>query len=270
MIALSALLVWMAPAFAGSSAFPAAATVKTADGLTLQATYGQPAKPSVNGAVFVHMNGRSKEDWALVAEDCWRAGAYVITVDLRGMGSNVAKGATPVPPTPEDYLKMVEDVKAAVAFLRAKGVTHVTLVGAELGANLAINVAADDPAVVDVVLLSPGMTYKGVIATDAVKRYGPRAFYMAASQDDAYGFQSLTRLADLATGPKKVEVFDTAGKGTMMLNREPELQGNVVGWIGTHWTVAAVVEPKAPTTIVVKPSEGTLETTGPTGSPLPK
>lgn len=235
MIALSALLVWMAPVYAGS-AFPAAATVKTADGITLQASFGQPVKASDKGIVFVHMNGRSKEDWAMVADDCWRAGAYVVTIDLRGMGSNVAVGATPVPPTPEDYLKMVEDVKAAVAFLRTKGVTHVTLAGAELGANLVINVAADDATIVDVVLLSPGMSYKGVIATDAVKRYGNRALYMAASQDDPYGYQSVARLAELASGPNKIEVFDTAGKGTHMLNREPELEGNVVGWINTHWT----------------------------------
>lgn len=241
MNALSALLMWMAPVFA-ASAFPVAATVKTADGITLQASYGQPAKASVNGVVFVHMNGRSKEDWAMVADDCWRAGAYVVTIDLRGMGSNVAVGATPVPPTPEDYLKMVEDVKAAVAFLRTKGVTQVTLAGAELGANLVINVAADDAAIVDVVLLSPGMSYKGVIATDAVKRYGNRALYMAASQDDAYGYQSVARLAEFATGPNKIEVFDNAGKGTHMLNREPELEGNVVGWINTHWTSTTGLE----------------------------
>jgi len=270
MIGVLAVLTCALPAFAGTAAFPAATTLKTADGVTLQASYGQPAKASTNGVVFIPMNGRTKEDWAAVADNCWRAGAWVVTVDLRGMGANVPKGATAVPPTPEDFAKMHQDVEAAVAFLRSKGVTHVALAGAEVGANLVINVAADDPGVVDVVLLSPGMTYKGIIATDAVKRYGDRPFYMAASKDDAYGYQSLARLAELAVGTKKVEVFDTAGKGTAMLNREPELEGNVTGWLTTHWTVAAPAAPAAAPTIVVKPSDGTLETTGPTTVTPPK
>ena len=240
---LSTALLWCASlAFAGSP-FPTSTIVKTSDGLSLQASFGQPVKASPNGVVFVPANGRSKEDWVGVAEACWRSGTWVVAVDLRGMGANVAVGTTPAAATPDDYQRMSEDVKAAVAFLKSKGVTKVTLVGAELGANLAINVAADDAAVVDVVLLSPGLEQKGVIATDAVKRYGARPLLMAASQDDAYGALSVTRLEALATGEKRVDMFEVAGKGTRMLNRAPELEGNVVGWINTHWIPPTVPSP---------------------------
>lgn len=234
------------PAASKVAAFPSAATVATADGLTLQASYGQPAKPSTNGVVFVHMNGRSKEDWAGLADACWHAGSWVVTVDLRGMGANVPAGGVAAPLTPDDYQKMTQDVNAAVAFLRGKGVTKVTLVGAELGANLAINAAADDAAVVDTVLLSPGMVYQGVIATDAVKRYGARPLLMVASADDAYAAQSVSRFDQLASGDKHVEMYETAGKGTRMLNRQPELEGYVVGWIGTHWAPAEAKPSAAP------------------------
>lgn len=252
---ITPVLLLMHLAFAGGSAstkpatskapFPAAASLTTADGVVLQASYGQPAKPSTNGVVFVHMNGRSKEDWAGVAEACWNAGSWVVTVDLRGMGANVPAGTTPPALTPDDYQKMTQDVNAAVAYLRGKGVTKVALVGAELGANLAINVAAEDPAVADVVLLSPGMVYQGVIATDAVKRYGARPLLMVASTEDAYAAQSVARFEQLASGDKHVEMYENAGKGTRMLNRAPELEGYLVGWIGTHWAPAAP-KPAAP------------------------
>ncbi len=240
---LSTAVVWLVSfAFAGSP-FPTSTTLKTSDGLSLQASYGQPTKVSPNGVVFVPANGRSKEDWVGVADACWRSGTWVVAIDLRGMGANVPVGSTPVAATPDDYQRMSEDVKSAVAFLKSHGVTKITLVGAELGANLAINVAADDAAVVDVVLLSPGLEQKGVIATDAVKRYGARPLLMAASQDDAYGALSVTRLEALAVGEKRVDMFEVAGKGTRMLNRAPELEGNVVGWINTHWIPRTVPPP---------------------------
>jgi pimeloyl-ACP methyl ester carboxylesterase len=138
---------------------------------------------------------------------------------------------------------MTEDVKGAVAFLKSHGVTKLTLVGADLGANLAINVAADDATVVDVVLLSPGLEQKGIIATDAVKRYGARALLMVASQDDPYGALSVGRLDALASGEKRVDMFADAGRGAQMLNRAPELEGNVVGWINTHWVPRAEPSP---------------------------
>lgn len=240
---LSAAFLWSVNlAFAGSP-FPTTAVVKTSDGVSLQASYGQPAKASTNGVVFVPGSGRSKEDWVGVADACWRSGSWVVAVDLRGMGANVPAGSTPVVATPDDYQRMAEDVKAAVAFLKSRGVTKVALVGAELGANLAINVAADDAMVVDVVLLSPGLEQKGIIATDAVKRYGARPLLLVASQDDSYGALSVGRLEGLAVGEKRLEMFEAAGRGTRMLNRAPELEGIVVGWINTHWIPRAVPSP---------------------------
>ncbi len=242
-------------------------TITTSDGVTLQAALGTPAKAGLNGVVFVPMIGRGKEDWVDVMADCQKAGAFVLSFDLRGMGANVAAGAAPTTPTADDYQKMMGDVKAAIALLKTKGVTRVTVVGAELGANLGANVAAEDAAVVDLVLLSPGMDYKGVIATDAVKRYGDRPVYMAASGDDPYSAQSVARLTTIATGPQKVDMFETAGKGTKMLNHEPELEGNIAGWVAAHWTPAVVAPTPPPTTITVKPDTSAVETTGPTSLP---
>lgn len=246
-----------------ASTFPTQVSLTTADGVALHAAWGAPSK-ATRGVVFVHMSGRSKEDWQLVADKLYRAGVQVLTVDLRGHGANatpVAAGA--LPPTP-DYAAMVGDVRAAVAFLRAKGVTHVTLVGAELGANLAVNVAADDPGIVDLVLLSPGVDVKGVIASDAVRRYGDRPLLIVASQDDTYAARSASVLAGSATGLHELIMLDKAGKGTTMLNRDPTLESRILGWVQSHWT------PPAPPAAVTSPEDTikveteTIQTTGPT------
>lgn len=242
-------------------------TLTTSDGVTLQASLGAPVKASANGVVFVPMIGRSREDWVGVMGDCLKAGDFVLSFDLRGMGANVPVGTTAAPLVAADYLKMTEDVKAAVALLKTKGVTKITLVGAELGANLAANVAAEEPTVVDLVMLSPGMDYKGIISTDAVMRYGARPVFMVASKDDPYGYQSVARLSQIATGDQKVDIFDDAGKGTKMLNRQPELEGNIAGWVAAHWVVAAVTAPAVTPSLNVKTDKSEIETTGPTGFP---
>ena len=132
-------------AFAGTTpsgtAFPAPVVLTTADGVTLQASIGAPAKAE-KGVVFVHMAGRSKEDWAPIAEKLYRQGLMVLTIDLRGHGANVT--GTPVPLTEAEWAHTTEDVKAGVAELRRRGAKKVALIGAEVGANLSLIVASED------------------------------------------------------------------------------------------------------------------------------
>jgi len=245
-----------------ATTFPTPVKLSTADGVTLSAAWGAPTK-ATRGVVLVHMSGRSKEDWQSLADKLYRGGIQVLSVDLRGHGANVPPAAAGATPPAPDYPAMLADVKAAVAFLRGKGVTHITLVGAELGANLAINVAADDPAVVDVVMLSPGVDVRGVIASDAVRRYGDRPLLIVASEDDSYSARSSAVLAGGATGTHEFILLAKAGKGTTMLNRDPTLESRILGWVQTHWT------PPAPPSAVTAPDDAikveseTIQTTGP-------
>lgn len=224
-------LVAAALAAAGIT-FPTEASVATPDGAKLAAVWGIPAK-STRGVVFVHQYGRNKEDWQFLAEKLYRDGNAVLAVDLRGHGANLAAGAPEL--AAADFQAMTGDVGAAIAQLQARGITRVCLVGAELGANLAVNAAVDNPAVVSLVLLSPGMEYRGIIAADAVKRYGARPVALVAGTDDVYGARSAATLDATAVGEHTFQLLDAAGKGTKMLNRAPTLEGWIVGWIGTHW-----------------------------------
>jgi acetyl esterase/lipase len=152
---------------------------------------------------------------------------------------------------------MTSDVRAAVALLRDKGAKRVAIVGAELGANLAVNAAAEDPDIASIVLLSPGLDYKGVVSNDAMKRYGPRPVLFVASNDDSYGARSATVLDGFAKGVHQLQLFEAAGKGARMFNHEPMLEGQVLGFVNANWVAAA------PTAQTTKDVDIKVESEGP-------
>ena len=161
---------------------------------------------------------------------------------------------------------MVSDVKAAVERLRREQVGEIAIVGVELGANLAINAAIDEPRVVSVVMVSPGLDYQGVITTDAVKRFGSRSLLVVAAADDAYSARSAGILNDAATGVHEFRLLETGGRGMKLVGSEPALEGWLAGWVSTHWSAPATAPAAtavAPTTVGGAPLETSAPTTGP-------
>ena len=216
-------------------------TLKTADGLSLHAI-AEPTKGAKKGVVLVHMVGRSAEDWRHLAGKLSLNGFMVVAPDLRKHGKNTPVGE----PTPEDFAAMTKDVEASVAYLRSKGVTEVACGGASIGANLCLKVAAADPAIVNVVMLSPGLNYKGITTSEAMTTYGERPVLIVASNEDSYSARSAAALNDKALGQKHLEMLDDAGHGTVMLNRASSLENTVVAWInGTYkLTTGELVAPR--------------------------
>lgn len=237
------LLFLVHAAHAAGVSFPSTTSLTTTDGARISAAWGQP-QGAKDGVVFVHMAGHTREEWSSLADKVYRQGVAVLTLDLRGHGASLG-GAAPGTLTDADYLKMTSDVAAGVAFLRSKGVARVSLVGAELGANLAINVAAADPAVGAVVLLSPGQVVKGVPTTDATRGYGARPLLLVASNDDAYSARTIGALAAVATAEDPIKLYDTAGKGTKMLVREPTLEPLINGFLKRLWDTPVPATPAA-------------------------
>jgi acetyl esterase/lipase len=135
---------------------------------------------------------------------------------------------------------MRKDVEASVAWLRSKGVTDVACAGASIGANLCLQAAAADPAIVNVVMLSPGLNYKGVTVNEAIVAYGDRPVLLVASNDDAYSARSAAALHEKAVGQKHLEALDAAGHGTVMLNRAPGLENTMVAWINGTFKLTTV------------------------------
>jgi len=203
-----------------------AVSFTSADGTPLAGLLYEAAHRPAPGVILVHMLGKSKEEWAHLADRLQDAGATVLAIDLRGHGS--AGGSAAVLPP------MVADVRAAIDWLNGRpGVraAGLAVVGASLGANLAALASADAPQVRAIALLSPSLDYRGLrLDAGVIKKIGGRAIWLAASTSDPYSLRTIRELA--AAGATVEQHLGTArGHGTQILVGDPDLARALVDWL---------------------------------------
>ncbi len=221
------MLITLLSLFLGAAEASSAHTLTAADGGTVHALVTE-VKDSSKGVVLAHMLGRDSSDWVSLAKRLESVKLSSIAVDLRGHGKSSSSGETL---EAADYLAMLEDLKAAAAWLRARGVTEVSCVGASIGANLCAQLGAADPGIVNVVLLSPGLNYKGVTSGAALKAYGDRPVLIVAAEDDRFGPRNADALEGIAQGQVHYELLPEGGHGTKMLTRASNLESLVMSWL---------------------------------------
>jgi len=200
-------------------------TLTAADGVTLVGAFYPPPEAPAPGVLLLHMAGRRKEDWAQFATRLQEAGYAVLALDLRGHGESSGE---------PDWATMPDDVARAWAVLIGRPEVdpgRTAIVGASIGANLALVIAAEEPQVRAVVLLSPGMDYRGIQTEEAMTAYGERPVLIAASQDDAYAAESAQVLDGLAQGQHVLVLYPRAGHGTDMFGPQPDLPGLILSWL---------------------------------------
>jgi esterase/lipase len=199
----------------------------TEDGIKISANYW-PSK-SDKGVVLLHMLGRTKETWASFPEKLNKAGFNAIAIDMRGHGES--KGRDFRSFTTQQWINALKDIKAAKEFLAKKGVdaNSTYLIGGSIGANLSLNYAAQDNSIKKIVLLSPGLDYRGVITMPSMQKYNG-AVFLAASSEDVQSFDGTKQLYGLAKGGKEIKEFDNAGHGTNMLGKN-NLDEDIIAWL---------------------------------------
>jgi pimeloyl-ACP methyl ester carboxylesterase len=226
--ALVALLLGLS-ADAARAASTQEVSFKTDDGVTIAGTLYLPGRPAP-AVILVHALSRTREDWSVVANKLADAGFVALAIDLRGHG---ASGPLPGGADLQQLTPMIADLKAARLFLasrREAAPSRIGVAGASIGANLAILLAASDPAVRSLVLLSPGIDYRGLRPEAALKKYGDRPAMLVASQEDSYSANSARELTKSGPGIRDLRILNGAGHGTNMLLRQPDLVGAVVDW----------------------------------------
>jgi pimeloyl-ACP methyl ester carboxylesterase len=229
-------------------------TFTTEDGVILR---GEDFGGGTRGAVLIHGRDRTSEDWTYFAGKLAEKDFHVLIFDLRGHGTS----GSAEPDGAGDGPAMVADVTAALGWLKQRGATEITLVGSELGANLAVNAAAPDTSVVNLVLVSPGMNLDGVPVKQPLIDYGDRPLMVVASNEDAYAAKTGRFLSAIATGPKQLTVVES-GSGTRLINRDIDLETQVLQWIAGGWReVEAAVAP-AERELLEAGSTDDIETTG--------
>lgn len=215
-------------------ALAATVSLTTPDGVTLHA---DATGRGSHGVLLVHDAGRTSADWSLFAEKLESKGYQVLVIDLRGHGESAS-----ILDADPDWEKMPADVESGLAWLRKRGAKQVSIVGAGLGANLALQVGSSDPAVHSLVLLSPGLNIKGFKPSQSMGGWGDRPLLLAAGQGDGLAANTVKYLAKVATGPKRDLLMDGDDSGANLLEENPNLEDNVLAWLaGNYQSEAAVV-----------------------------
>ena len=203
-----------------------AVALRAADGVAIAATvYEAPGSPAP-AVVLVHMLTRTKEDWRPFAERLQAAGITALALDLRGHGQSEGSAAP--------AQAMALDVRAAVSWLAARSEVRagaVAIVGASLGASLALLTAADVPTVRGVALLSPALDYRGVRIEAAAKKYGRRPMLLAVSSEDPYALRTVRALTGEGQPAREQRISTQAAHGSHLVDRDPEVAAALVDWL---------------------------------------
>lgn len=203
------------------------------DGTILSGDFYVTASEEPAAAVLLmHQNNSSRDSWLPLIPALLEAGHNVLAVDLRGMGSSDG---------PRDFEEAALDVGRWLEWLRAQpsvDPAKVSIVGASIGANLAITGCAADADCVTVIALSPGLNYFGVQPGPSIPDLEERSALIIAAHDDNPSGRDVRYLVDEAEGEIGLLLYPGRAHGSNMLLANPELVTVIAQWLETHLYVS--------------------------------
>ena len=177
--------------------------------------------------LLVHMLSKDRREWRDLPDRIRDSGITALTIDLRGHGQSSGSA--------QELQAMVQDVRAAARWLATRPNVRsdaIAIVGASLGASLALLASADLPQVRAIGLLSPSLDYRGLRTdTGLIKRLGARSIWLAASAEDPLALRTLRSIAAEPSGPREQHVSGAVAHGTVLLDRDNDVARALVDWL---------------------------------------
>ena len=163
-------------------------TIRTDDGVTLAATWYEPAsRPGPGGDPRSHAARIPGATGTRSPQRLASEGIGALALDLRGHGESGP--ATPAAADQSDTPRWCWTSAPRAAISRQRTdvqQTRVGIVGASIGANLAALAAAADATIASLALLSPSRDYRGLRIDAAVRKIGAGRCCWSPSDDDPY------------------------------------------------------------------------------------
>ena len=213
------------------------------DGVSLVGSYYKPSigiNNSTPSVILLHMLGSDRGTWNNFAQKLSQNGYAVLSVDLRGHGESIKQANSTISYQsfmPRNFKNMTLDVKAAKKYLieeRNANPNQISIIGASVGANLALNYAASDQSIKSVILLSPGLNYRGISTLDAIMKY-KNPTYIVATEKDSESAKDSKILCEKITCAENLRIFEkTNDHGTDMLSNKmlgSKLQDIILSWL---------------------------------------
>ena len=178
----------------------------TEDGVTLGGTlYGSGS----TAVIFSHMFPTDQTSWTALAKELANRGYMTLTYDFRGYGASGGQ---------KDVSRIDRDLRAAVAFVRQQGATHLVLVGASMGGTATAKVAATErPAAV--VIMSAPASFRGLsVSDDEIRAITAPKLFIGSEQDGAT--RDTLHMFDVASEPKEKHIYPGSGHGTFIFDSQ--------------------------------------------------
>ena len=186
--------------------------LNTEDNIKIKGTFfkGNKGMPSL---ILLHMLDRNRKDWNEFALSLQMIGFNVISIDFRGHGES---GLSWKKFSDGDFNNMISDVKVANDYLIKQGLNNnVAIIGASIGANIALNYAANYSKVKTIILLSPGLDFRGVKTKDSIKQFKNPVLIVAA-EDDSYSADS-SKTLNSSSKNSTLKIYNGSEHGTQLL-----------------------------------------------------
>lgn len=198
--------------------------------------------------MLLHGLNGSHQDWHALPEHLVKAGYAVVAIDMRGHGDSTQKKTGGRMSwrifKKNDWDQMPRDIDRVRRYIVKNedeefdhiDATHMALIGSKLGANAAL-ISGDrdsDETIKAMVLISPGLNYKGLETSFAIVHYRNPIFILT-SHEDLYAVESSELLYRWALGAKAIQMYKNVGDGTDMLRIEPKINDTIVKWLERHY-----------------------------------
>ncbi|MBI5225588.1 alpha/beta fold hydrolase [Candidatus Micrarchaeota archaeon] len=199
--------------------------LKTRDGLKISSAFYKSKTETRDLVLLLHMLGRSKEDWIDFAKRL--TDKYnVLAIDFRGHGDSDGDLASF---TQADFEKFQLDIECAKEHVERIGKKIICIIGGSIGANSALVFGAEN-TIDRLVLLSPGLDYKGIKTEEAARKYAGKIL-LVASEDDAFSANSTRKLFSWTLAKKQMKIYQNAGHGTSIF-KSTDLDELILNWLG--------------------------------------
>lgn len=210
-------------------------TLLTKDHVKIVGNHFPVSTPSPGISLF-HMMPAAKESYNLFAIKLQQAGVGVLTIDLRGHGESAQGPNNYKTFTDQQHQSSIGDVKASVDFQEKEGHSPLFVGGASIGANLALQILAEDERVKKAILLSPGLNYRGIETVPLAKTVAKdKEVYIVTAKDDLRSGGANDQQAQVIFNQlkckKKIKIFEAGGHGTDIFKTHPELMDELVKWL---------------------------------------
>jgi dienelactone hydrolase len=208
-------------------------TFKTRDGVTITGNYFKPLRKQAPVFILLHMMPATKESWNDFAYIIQKNGYAALAIDLRGHGESTDRNGIKLDYKEfkdEEHRNSMNDIASAKEFLEGQNdvdMSRISIAGASIGANLALWQASIDKDVRLLMLLSPGLNYRGILADELAPKFKGHV-YIVASEGDTKSADSSRKLVNIFPGETKLEIIKGDLHGTNMFN--PEIMDDILKW----------------------------------------